>query len=118
MVLGPLCGIFFLWAPLSALPLHFEPNRGQAPASALYLAPNGPNLALFSAAGPTFAQGGARISMTLGGASHRAPLAESPLPGRSNYFLPAVRIAGVPHFGTLRYAGVYRGIDLVFYGDE
>jgi len=56
--------------------------------------------------------------MTLDGASHRAPRAESPLPGRSNYFLPAVRIAGVPHFGTLRYAGVYRGIDLVFYGDE
>jgi len=56
--------------------------------------------------------------MTLGGASHRAPLAESPLPGRSNYFLPAARIAGVPHFSKLRYVSIYRGIDLVFYGDE
>jgi uncharacterized protein (TIGR03437 family) len=103
---------------LYALPRHFEPNRGQAPPSALYLARNGPNLALFSAAGPTFAQGGARISMMLDGASHRAPRAESPLPGRSNYFLPAARIAGVPHFSTLRYAGIYPGIDLVFHGDE
>jgi len=118
VVLGPLCGIFFLWAPLHALPRHFEPNRGQAPPSAFYVARNGANTALFSAAGPTFAQGGARIAMTLEGASRRAPLGESPLPGCSNYFLPSAQVTGVPHFGTLRYAGVYRGIDLVFHGDE
>jgi hypothetical protein len=118
VVLGPLCGIFFLAAPLHALPRHFEPNRGQAPPSALYVARNGANAALFSSTGPAFAQGTARIAMTLEGASQRAPRGESPLPGRSNYFLPSARIAGVPHFGTLRYAGIYRGIDLVFYGDE
>jgi uncharacterized protein (TIGR03437 family) len=110
-------------APLSlcALPLHFEPNRGQAAPPALYVARGGGRVAAFTAEGAVFGSGDARVRMTLDGSRRGAVEPVSPLPGRSNYFLgadPGRWRAGVPHFGGLRYRGVYPGIDLLFHGTE
>jgi len=43
------------------------------------------------------------------------------LPGKSNYFIgndPRAWRTGVPSYGKVKYAGIYPGIDLVFYGDQ
>ena len=49
----------FLLLPvsLSALPLHFEPNRGQASAEALYLSRGASHTAFYTATGPVFNTG-------------------------------------------------------------
>jgi uncharacterized protein (TIGR03437 family) len=106
-----------LLVPLSlyALPVHFEPNRGQAAAGVLYLARSVGPVAQFTAAGPVFSG----IRMSLEGARRLAAEPVSPLPGRSNYFIgrdPARWRTGVPHFAGLRYRAVYPGVDLLFHG--
>ena len=123
---GPRAGAMFsfrtllvLLAPLSlySLPVHFEPNRGQASAGVLYVARSVRQMAQFTAAGPVFSG----IRMRLEGAHRLAAELASPLPGRSNYFMgrdPARWRTGVPHFAALRYRGVYQGVDLLFHGDH
>ena len=44
-----------------------------------------------------------------------------PLPGKSNYFIgsdPARWQRDVPNYARVKYAGVYPGIDLVYYGNQ
>ena len=46
---------------------------------------------------------------------------EGELPGRVNYFIgkdPAQWQTGVPTYAKVRYAGVYPGVDLVYYGKQ
>jgi hypothetical protein len=111
------------------LPLAFEPNRGQAGARidfvsrgngyTTFLTPT--ELALsFSAPG-----GGARpapLRMTLRGADpHARPAGRDRLPGTVNYFRGADRATwrtGVPTYAKVAYAGVYPGVDLVYYGNR
>jgi hypothetical protein len=48
------------------------------------------------------------------------PEAADPLPGRTNYYLtsdPAVWRTGIPNYARVRYRSVFRGVDLVVYGD-
>ncbi len=62
------------------------------------------------------------VSMKLVGANPAAALTGAdPLPGKSNYLIgndPHKWHSGVPQFGGVRYAGVYPGIDLIFYGNQ
>jgi uncharacterized protein (TIGR03437 family) len=106
-----------LFVPLSlySLPVHFEPNRGQAAAGVLYLARSVRQMAQFTAAGPDFSG----IRMSLDGAHRLAAEPVSRLPGRSDYLIgadPARWRTGVPNFAGLRYREVYPGVDLVFHG--
>src|SRR5581483_576828 len=59
---------------------------------------------------------------TLAGATATSQLSGfEPLPGKSNYFIgndPAKWRTGIPQFARVRYASVYPGIDLVFYGNQ
>jgi hypothetical protein len=118
-VSGPraLRSLLVLAVPLSlySLPVHFEPNRGQAPAGVLYLARSVGRIAQFTSAGPVFSG----IRMSLEGAHRLAAEPVSPLPGRSHYFMgrdPARWRTGVPNFAGLRYRAVYPGVDLLFHG--
>ena len=46
---------------------------------------------------------------------------EQPLPGRVNYLLgrdPSRWQAGVPTFGRVGFQGIYRGVDLIYYGNQ
>jgi uncharacterized protein (TIGR03437 family) len=104
-----------LLVPLSlySLPVHFEPNQGQAAAGVLYVARSVRQIAQFTAAGPDFSG----IRMSLEGSRRLAAELISPLPGRSNYLMgrdPARWRTGVPNFAGLRYRNVYPGVDLVF----
>ena len=45
-------------------------------------------------------------------------VALDPQPGVSNYFSDGLAITDVPHFGRVRYAEVYAGIDVEYYGRD
>jgi hypothetical protein len=62
------------------------------------------------------------VRMQLVGANAvAAPTGEEKLPGTANYFLgndPLKWHTAIPTYGEVRYAGVYDGIDLVYYGNQ
>jgi uncharacterized protein (TIGR03437 family) len=115
-----------VWLVLVTLPSQaraisagFEPNRGQAPAEALFIGHAMECAVVLGRSGATLRSGdGSEIGLTLGGVrSGAAPVGESPLPGIVNY-LRGERsqwVTGVPQFGGVRYRDVYPGIDLVFH---
>jgi hypothetical protein len=126
-------------AILGQLPLIFEPNQGQADAAvkflargagySLFLDPAGAVLALRTAPHSGSKQANPRseasehfVRMKLVGANPAAVTAGTgPLPGKSNYILgndPNKWHGGIPQFSGVRYASVYPGIDLVFYGNQ
>jgi uncharacterized repeat protein (TIGR01451 family) len=119
-------------AILGQLPIIFEPNEGQADARAKFLA-RGAGYSLFLqntgavlAIQPAHASGPESseqfVSMKLVGANPATALTGAdPLPGKSNYLVgndPHKWHSGIPQFGGVRYAGVYPGIDLIFYGNQ
>jgi len=127
------------------LPLSFEANTGQADKGVkflrrgsgygLYLTGGEAVLTLrktvFAAARPGSQrklrpiQKSARsdvVRMHLAGASGKVePMGEEQLPGTANYFIgndPAKWRARIPTYAKVRYAGIYPGIDLVYYGNQ
>src|SRR5690349_12644248 len=107
---------------LARLPLQFEENRGQADASVKYLT-RGPGYGLLlGTRDVTLATGQGRVRMTLVGAredTHVTGVEERP--GKVNYVLgrdPRAWLTGIATYGKVRYAGVYPGIDVVFYGNQ
>ena len=122
-----------------SLPLVFEPNQGQTAAPVKFVA-HGAGYGLFLTADEAvLALQGAGIStqhsafssqrasnsvirMRLAGANASASISgASPLPGSTSYFIgnnPAKWHRDVPQFGRVEYAGVYRGVDLVYYGNQ
>jgi hypothetical protein len=115
-------------AEYGKLPLSFEANEGQADRSVEYLSrgrgyamalrPGQMALRLRGGAG----SGAAAVEMTLVDANdHAVGQAEERQVTRTNYLLgadPAKWHRDVPNFGRVRYAGVYPGIDLVYYGNQ
>jgi uncharacterized repeat protein (TIGR01451 family) len=132
----------------SSLPAVFEPNLGQAnlqpadpraqyfargPGYSLLLGSEGAILSLrFRSSGRGPAKTASNraadteafefLRMKLAGANRNArPSATDPLPGKTNYLLgndPAKWRRNVPQFARVRYANIYPGIDLVFYGTQ
>ncbi|HTC55758.1 MAG TPA: SBBP repeat-containing protein [Candidatus Sulfotelmatobacter sp.] len=119
-------------AVLGQLPLIFEPNQGQADLRAKFLA-RGAGYSLFL--GTTGAVLGMQtahtslsdrseqfVEMKLVGANPAAALTGAdPLPGKTNYIVgnnPQKWHSDVPQFAGVRYASVYPGIDLIFYGNQ
>ncbi|HXW90083.1 MAG TPA: SBBP repeat-containing protein [Terriglobales bacterium] len=116
------------------LPLIFEANQGQTDPRVRFLA-RGSGYALFLTAQSAVlalqdaadrsrhsAPQAAVLSMEL---VHSNPGADikgnEKLPGKSNYFLgndPAQWHANIPQFARVRYADVYPGIDLIYYGNQ
>jgi hypothetical protein len=70
---------------------------------------------------PTSETKAAVIGMKLVNANRGARTrSEGEMPGHSNYFVgndPAKWQTGVSHYAGVRYTGVYRGVDLVYYGN-
>jgi hypothetical protein len=109
------------------LPLTFEPNEGQTISDAKFVAEGRGLSALFKeneadlllVARP----GGADVlRVMLPNASRNASISpETRLPGTVNYFDgndPKKWHTGLPTFDRLRYAGVYPGTDLIYYGSQ
>jgi hypothetical protein len=121
----------------SRLPLSFEPNVGQTdrqvkfltrgPGYNLFLTPDEAVLSLekptdLSRAHPALTRVRSVVRVELAGANPRVELTgESELPGKSNYFIgndPREWHAGVPTYAQVRYRGLYRGVDAVYYGRQ
>lgn len=107
-------------------PLYFEPNRGQAGADVRFLARTPGLTLLLQDFGVTTVMNcrdaSGEIRMSLAGASmpQRFDGIDQQI-GISNYLIghdPARWRTGIPQFARVRAAGVYRGIDLVYYGNE
>lgn len=129
-------------AAYGKLPLSFEPNLGQTSSSvqflareagySVFLAPGGAVFSLHAAIPPQTrsksdklqapSPGGAMVEMDMVGANLDAKACGAdPLPGKSNYFIgqdPNQWHRDVPTFARVRYSDVYRGVDLVYYGDR
>jgi hypothetical protein len=117
-------------ASIAGLPLNFEQNLGQAPQQVQYLA-HGPAYAIaITEQGAALTLGRAArasdspqvIRLRVRGANRAStPTAEDPLPGRVNYFIgndPSQWRTNIATYNKVRYAGVYPGIDLIYYGTQ
>jgi hypothetical protein len=110
-------------------PLVFEPNRGQADASIRYLS-RGPGyeLGLDSRGASLSLRASAEsaahdtVRLTLNGASHAGALVpEQRTTATVSYFKGRDQnewLHGLPTYDRVRYASVYPGVDLVFYGNQ
>jgi hypothetical protein len=70
---------------------------------------------------PDQGQGGVVQMRLMGVNAALQPSGESLLPGRANYLLgndTAKWHTGVPTYGRVRYAGIYPGVDLIYYGNQ
>jgi len=116
---------------LGGLPLSFEPNQGQTDARVDYVARGG-GYGLFLTGGEAVLElqsaragrTGERsvVRMKLAGANESPKMSATDLlPGKSNYLIgnnPAKWHRNVPQFARVRYAQIYPGIDLVYYGNQ
>ena len=109
------------------LPLRFEPNQGQTDARVdflargagygLFLTPDQAVLTLRSTA-----RSASVVRMELERANPAASATgANQLPGKSNYLIgnnPANWHRNIPQFAQVRYQNIYRGVDLVYYGNQ
>lgn len=108
-------------------PLRFEANRGQSRPGVKFLA-RGDGYRLFltqSDAVFSFGADATRVErllrlQLLGAKTAKRIEGESQLSGVANYLKGPRREwkIGIPGFARVRYADVYRGVDLVYYGNE
>jgi Beta-propeller repeat len=109
------------------MPLAFERNEGQADSRVSFMA-HGIAYSVFltqqeavlELSGPAGQSNVLRMGLAAANPRPRIAGLEQ-LPGQSNYLIGNDRTkwhTGVPTFGRVRYAGVYPGIDLVYYGNR
>ena len=101
------------------LPVGFEPNRGQGTSGAEFIA-RGKGYVLELRAGRVDLRSrDARVTTVLTGTATTARgEGAGALPGVVNYLRrdASSALTGIPTFHAVRYRGVYRGIDVVYYG--
>ncbi len=120
--------LLFSSLAFASLPLHFEPNRGQAGASVQFLARSGDSAVFLTRESATLIFEGengnpdSTLRILAAGARHAAaPIGIDPQPGKSNYLLgsdPHNWRTNIPNYARVKYPGIYPGIDLVFYGND
>jgi hypothetical protein len=109
----------------SKLPLAFEPNRGQTDRKVKYLS-RGAGYTLFLTGPEAYIAlgGGERqdvLRLALTGAKLKNSTALDPTPGVTSYFIgndPSKWISGLPNYRRVKFASIYKGIDLVYYGNN
>lgn len=106
----------------ASMPLAFEINRGQTAPQVRFLARSREGVLFFTSDGVTVAvphQGSFRLLFDNASALRdRAIVPEQQLVARSNYLNREPAVVNVENFAALRYAEVYPGIDVRFYGRE
>ena len=130
MAAKPSLGTKAKFSGYAHLPLMFEPNQGQTAPEVRFIA-RGAGYGLFLtereavlslSAGAAGKPTRSAVHMKLAGANERLAVEGSdPLPGKSNYFVgndPSKWHRNVPQYARVRYAEVYPGVDLVYYGNQ
>jgi uncharacterized protein (TIGR03437 family) len=110
------------------LPLRFEENRGRDLHPGVKFVARSPRFLLGLAPSESWLewrdpahQATARVQTKFLNANRNAQMElEDRLPGTANYFLGAEQNwrSDVVGFGTVRYRDVYKGIDLIFHGEQ
>jgi uncharacterized repeat protein (TIGR01451 family) len=99
--------------------LTFETNRGQTAPQVRYLARSREGILFFTPDGLTVAiphQGSFRLLFENPLSSNHTINPEQQLAARTNYLNRQPAIVGVENYAALRYASVYPGVDVRFYG--
>ena len=99
----------------SGIPLMFEPEGGS---TGVYRVRSGALTVRTLPGAVEFVSGGTRLRMTFPGARRVPPEPVEKLPGYSNYLLgpdPSRWRTNVAQFRSIRYSGIYPGIDLLLY---
>jgi hypothetical protein len=108
-------------AVAARLPLRFEENRGQLDSSVRFIARSGGGNLQLTRQGPAFLVGTTPVQLTLVH-SNPSPAIQAldPLPTSTNYMVGSRDHwrAGIANYGRVRYAGVYPGIDVLYYGNQ
>ena len=109
-------------ATLAQTPLRFEANQGQWDPAVLYAARSGSYDLALTARGPALiAAGSHRVEISLPN-SNPAPRIEplGKLPTRIDYFIGARENwhTNIANYSRIRYAAVYPGVDVVYYGRQ
>ncbi len=105
---------------LSALPLSFEPNRGQTVAQVRFVTHVQAATVFLTDSGAVMRLPQGVLEMRLEGARKGRASGLDPLPGRSNYLVGDDRArwhTDIPTFGKVRLERIYSGIDLVYHGN-
>lgn len=101
-------------------PLAFEPNRGQAGSAVDFIGHGKGHTLFLDAHGITLVLAGQPLTVRMGNSRARpVPQGMDPGPGTSNYFFgsdPARWQTRIPQYRQVRYANLYPGIDIVYYG--
>src|SRR3989442_1607683 len=113
------------------LPLYFQANRGQTGAQVKFLSRAAHDTVFLTSTeavlvltkiGQAATAGGSVLRMSFPGADpNPRVLGEEELPGKANYFIgndPEKWHTNVPTYARVRYQHLYRGIDLVYYGNQ
>ena len=105
-----------------AVPIAFEPNVGQTADGVRFVAHLGSStLFLTRKEAVVVPPAGEPVRLHFPGSGRSAaPVGEARLPGVTNYFRgddPADWHTGIPTYGSVVYAGIYPGIDLVYHGE-
>ncbi len=112
---------------VGSVPLAFEPNQGQTDSRVQFLARSaGYQVFLTSGSSATMEfKAGEKVdvvTMNLAGAKDTAKAQpENKLRGISNYYIGNEKskwIAGIPHYGQVRYDDLYPGVAVVYQGDN
>ena len=109
---------------IGKLPLAFEPNRGQTDPHVQYVARAKGYTAFLTGDAAVLRMKGAAegvLQMSLRDGETGRLEASAPQPGKSNYFIGNDRskwLTEVPHYGQVAYRDVYRGIDVVYSGNQ
>ncbi|MGH9629476.1 MAG: SBBP repeat-containing protein, partial [Bryobacteraceae bacterium] len=120
-------GFSFLLLPMAAwgaarLPDVFEENRGQADPSVRYLCRSADHTLFLTAREAVFAGSGGGSQVRFVNASPDMRVnGEEETAGKVNYLIgsdPREWRTNVRTYRSVRYRGLYRGIDLLFYGNE
>ncbi len=112
-------------ASLARVPLHFERNAGQVAGEYRYIARGqGYSIGLTDREAAITLKGASEngaVRMRVVGGSAVQPVGQGQLSGRANYLRgadPKAWITNVPTFQRIVYRSIYKGIDLVFYGNQ
>jgi len=101
--------------------LSFEANQGQIDSRFQYLARRANFHVAISAREAQFALSGATVRMEwLGANANAAATGLQPRAATSNYLNgtdPRRWRTGIPHYGSVRYNGIFPGVDAVYYGN-
>lgn len=104
------------------LQLSFEANQGQTDARVQFLSRGHAQTLFLTSTEAVLRTGHDVFRMKLAGANPASKAEGAELrAGKSNYFIgndPAKWRTGVAQYGRVRFAEVYRGIDLVYYGAD